>query len=142
MNGWGWKAGEAVVAVSKYNDTLSCIKRWAETACFMKSSFVVSFVALPLLCGCAVTGPAISKGTTGNLEINVSAPQGMEVRSARIVVDDVFIGNVSEHMPVLFLKRGARKIRVELPGARTYEQNVDILGDPNHQVLNILLEKM
>lgn len=108
----------------------------------MRSSIVVSLVALLVLCGCTVTGPAISKGTTGNLEINVSPPPGMEVLFARIVVDGVFIGNVSEHMPVLFLKRGARKIRVELSGARTYEQSVYILGDPNHQVLNILLEKM
>jgi len=108
----------------------------------MKMSSIASFVAALVLSGCVVTSPAVSKGTTGNLEINVSAPQGMDVRSARIAVDGVFIGNVSDHMPVLFLKRGVRKIRVELAGARMYEQSVDILGEPNHQVLNIALEKM
>jgi hypothetical protein len=105
------------------------------------SPFAILFSAV-LLSGCVATGPAISKSTTGNLEINVSAPQGMDVRSARVGVDGLFIGNVSEHMPVLFLKRGRHTVKVELEGAGKYEQTVIILGEPNHQVLNISLEKM
>ena len=93
------------------------------------------------LCGCVSTGPAISKDSTGNLEINIVAPQDIPDELAKIYVDGHFIGNVSKRLPVLFLKRGLRTIRVELPGTKTYEQGIDILGDPNHQVLNIVLEK-
>jgi hypothetical protein len=95
-----------------------------------------------LLGGCIGMGPAISKDTTGNIEINVRAPEGVDVRSARLFVDDVFIGNASERMPVLFLRRGLRTIRVELPGTKPYRESVGILGDPNHQVLNVTLEKL
>ena len=94
-----------------------------------------------LLSGCVSTSPAVSKSTSGNLEISVSAPQGTEVRAARVHVDGVFVGNVSERMPVLYLKRGRHTVRVELEGTKGYEQAIVILGDPNHQVLNIALEK-
>src|SRR5437773_6909913 len=103
----------------------------------MKSSLVALFFSVALLSGCVATGPAVSKSTSGNLEINVSAPQGMEVRAARVHVDGVFICNVSERMPVLYLKRGRHTVRVELEGTKSYEQVIAILGDPNHQVLNI-----
>ena len=106
----------------------------------MKSILTCVLAALAL-CGC-VSGPALSKSTTGNLEINVVAPQDMSVSSARIFIDGVFIGNASQSRPVLFLKRGVRTIRVELAGTKTYEQSIDILGDPNHQVLNVTLEKL
>jgi len=42
---------------------------------------------------------------------------------------------------VLYLKRGRHTVKVELEGAKSYEQVIAILGDPNHQVLNIVLEK-
>lgn len=102
---------------------------------------VVLLVAAALLSGCLATGPAVSKSTQGNLEVNVTAPQGMEVRAARLYVDGVFVGNVSERLPVLYLKRGNHALKVELEGARAYEQAIRILGDPNHQVLNVTLEK-
>ena len=107
----------------------------------MKSSLLGLILGTALLSGCLATSSAVSKSTTGNLEVNVSAPQGMEVRTARVFVDGAFVGNVSERMPVLYLKRGRRVIRVELDGARSYEQAIAILGDPNHQVLNVVLER-
>jgi hypothetical protein len=108
----------------------------------VKLSLIIVFVASVFLCGCVDMGPAISKRTFGNLEINVLAPQGVDVHFAQIFVDDVFIGNVSDEMPILFLKRGERTVRVVLSGTKTYQQSIDILGDPNHQVLNITLEKI
>ena len=81
----------------------------------MMKSFLVFVLAAFVLCGC-ISGPAVSKSTTGNLEVNVFAPQDMSVASAQIFVDGVFVGNVSQSRPILFLKRGARRIRVELPG--------------------------
>jgi hypothetical protein len=44
-------------------------------------------------------------------------------------------------MPVLELKRGKRVIRAELEGADTCTESITILGEPNHQVLNIALKK-
>jgi hypothetical protein len=107
---------------------------------FMKRSLFASLYSVLLLPGCVAVGPAISKSTSGNLEINVAAPQGMDVRSARVQVDGLFIGNVSEHMPVLYLKRGPHTVNVELEGTGKYEQTITILGEPNHQVLNITLK--
>ena len=107
----------------------------------MKSSLIALVFSVALLSGCVATSPAVSKSTSGNLEISVSAPQGIEVRAARVHVDGVFVGNVSERMPVLYLKRGRHTVRVELEGTKGYEQAIVILGDPNHQVLNITLEK-
>lgn len=77
----------------------------------------------------------------GNLEIYVNAPQGTDVRSAKIFADGVFISNVSQDLPVLYLKRGKHVITVELPGMKTYRQEITILGDPNHQFLDVELQK-
>jgi hypothetical protein len=44
-------------------------------------------------------------------------------------------------VPVLYLKRGRHTVEVELEGAGKYEQTITILGEQNHQVLNIILEK-
>lgn len=104
-------------------------------------SFLVSFLAALVLCGC-VTGPAVSKNTTGNLEINIFAPEGLSVSYAQLYVDGVFVGNASKTKPILYLRRGVRTIRVELPGTKAYERTIDILGDPNHQVLNVTLEEL
>ena len=103
------------------------------------ASFLVSLLGAFLLCGCVVTGPAISKTDVGNLEINIKAPQSVDVQYARIYVDDIFIGNVSARMPVLHLKKGKRLVRVEMDSMKTYREAVEILGEPNHQVLNVML---
>ena len=98
-------------------------------------------LAATILSGCVSTGPAISKSSMGNLDVFVAAPEGVNVHLARISVDGVFVGNVSQDLPVLYLKRGNHIIRVELADMRTYEQQICILGDPNHQFLDVTLEK-
>jgi hypothetical protein len=98
-------------------------------------------MGLLLLCGCADFGPAVSKTDMGNLEINLTTPEGLDARAARLYIDDVFIGNVSSRMPILQLKRGKRSVKVELEGADSYMESITILGEPNHQVLNIALKK-
>jgi hypothetical protein len=107
----------------------------------MKASIGVLLTGLLLLCGCADFGPAVSKASMGNLEVNVVAPEGVDVRAARIYVDDLFIGNVSDRMPVLQLKRGKRVIKVELEGMEAYTESITILGEPNHQVLNVSFKR-
>ena len=107
----------------------------------MKISFITLLLAAIFLCGCVSTGPAISKSTMGNLDVYVTAPEGVDVHPARICVDGVFVGNVSQDLPVLYLKRGKHVITVELAGMKTYQQEIDILGDPNHQFLDVALEK-
>ena len=107
----------------------------------MKASFIASLLAAIVLCGCVSTGPAVSKSSMGNLEVYVTAPQGVNVQPASIYIDGVFVGNVSQDLPVLYLKRGQHVVRVELAGMKTYEKQIDILGDPNHQFLDVSLEK-
>jgi|SRR6266850_7599474 len=107
----------------------------------MKISIIAFMAGMLFLCGCADFGPAISKTTMGNLEVNILVPDGLDVRAARIYVDDVFIGNVSNRMPILQLKRGKRVVKVELEGAESYTESITILGEPNHQVLNVTLKR-
>src|ERR1035438_6665510 len=99
----------------------------------MKASFIALLLAATILSGCVSTGPAISKSTMGNLDVYVTAPEGVNVHPARICVDGIFVGNVSQELPVLYLKNGKHVVTVELTGMKTYEQQITILGDPNHQ---------
>jgi hypothetical protein len=94
-----------------------------------------------LLSGCASYDPAISKSSMGNLEVYVTAPEGVDARPASIYVDGIFVGNVSQDLPVLYLKRGQHLIKVELEGMKTCERTIEILGDPNHQFLDVPLVK-
>ncbi len=107
----------------------------------MKITFILFLLSTIVFCGCVCSSPAISKSSMGNLEVFVTAPQGVDVQPASIYVDGVFVGNVSQDLPVLYLKRGTHDVRVELAGVKTYEQRIDILGDPNHHFLDVPLEK-
>ena len=106
----------------------------------MKPLVALAVVTAALIAGCA-NGPAVSKARDGNLELNISGPDDTGVKQARIYVDDVFVGNLSPMLPVLHLRKGNRIVRVELAGFKPWRQSVHILGEPNHQVLNAVLEK-
>ena len=107
----------------------------------MKLFILAPICAALLLAGCVSSGPAISKSTLGNLDVCVTAPEGVDVHPARICVDGVFVGNVSPELPVLYLKHGKHVVTVELAGMKTYQQEISILGAPNHQFLDVVLEK-
>ena len=77
----------------------------------------------------------------GNLQINVSFPKGVSEQCADLYLDGLFIGNVSPEMPVIYARKGSRTVRVVAPGCEIYERSITILGDPNHQVLNVHLRK-
>ena len=106
----------------------------------MKVRFVILATLCAILAGC-VSSPVISKSKMGNLEINVQTLDKAPTTHADVYIDDVFIGNPSKELPVVHAKRGQRVIRVELAGFKPYERTIAILGDPNHQVLNIVLDK-
>jgi hypothetical protein len=106
----------------------------------MKATCIALLLAAMVAGGCVSSGPAISKSSLGNLDVYVTAPQGVDVYPARISVDGVFVGNVSRDLPVLHLKRGQHVISVELAAMKPYEQQICILGDPNHQFLDVTLE--
>ena len=93
-----------------------------------------------LLSGCMVSGPAVSKSRMGNVAINVYAPEEVDVRRAEIHIDGLYIGSATPTMPVLELKRGERVLRVEMPGFRAVEKTLHVLGEPNHQVVNIFFD--
>ena len=90
--------------------------------------------------GCMVSGPAVSKSTMGNVGVYVYAPEDVDVRRADIFLDGFYVGSATTTMPVLELKRGERVLRVELAGFKTVEKTLYVLGEPNHQVVNIFLE--
>ena len=106
----------------------------------MKTFFIGSMLAI-LLVGCLSLGPVISKSELGNLELNVYGPESGFVRGAELYLDNIFIGSVTKNRPVIYAKRGQRVVRVEAPGFKPYEKTIVILGEPNHQVLNVYLEK-
>ena len=95
-----------------------------------------------ILSGCITTGPIVSKSDMGNLELNVYTLD-KETNScfAEVYVDTIFIGNISSSRPILNLREGEHNIRIELKGHKVYEKKIFIAGEPNHQVLNVLLEK-
>ncbi|MHC4737528.1 MAG: PEGA domain-containing protein [Planctomycetota bacterium] len=105
----------------------------------MKTFFTTAILTV-LLVGCVDTGPVISKSKMGNLELNVYGPEG-KYPNAELYLDGIFIGNLTRHMPVIYAKRGERVVRVEATGFKPYEKSITVLGEPNHQVLNIFLEK-
>ncbi len=104
--------------------------------------FLCLLAMIMFLAGCITTGPTVSKSDMGNLELNVYT-QDKEINScfAEVYVDTIFMGNISTNRPVLNLREGKHNIRIELKGHKPYEKKIFIAGDPNHQVLNILLEK-
>ena len=107
----------------------------------MKEPTLLLVFLAAALSGCVSSSPAISKSSMGSLDIHVAAPEGVDVHRARIRVDGIFVGNVSRDLPVLFLKRGKHEIIVELAHMKIYQQEIQILGDPNHQYLEVNLEK-
>ena len=104
-------------------------------------TLLITAVTAICLAGCVVTGPVIEKSKMGNLEINVYDSEGKQVHRADLYLDDTFIGNVTESMPIIHARNGQRIVRVEASGFKHYERTIVILGEPNHQVLNVFLEK-
>lgn len=103
---------------------------------------VLAFLtACLLLSGCVSTGPAISKSNLGNLEINLIGCEQQQLATAELYLDGIFIGNLSSRLPVIHAKNGQRTVRVVCHGYKDFEKKVTVLGDPNHQVLNVVLEK-
>ena len=86
-------------------------------------------------------GPALSKSKQGTLELNFYGTSGAEIQGAEIYLDGIFIGNATRDKPIIYARRGPRTVRIEAESYQTYEKTITILGDPNHQVLNIYLIK-
>ena len=101
----------------------------------------VLLVMFMICAGCVSPGPAESKSDMGNLAIHIQL-DGRNHFPAEIYIDDIFIGNASPKMPILYLKKGERKIRIEARGFKTYERTITILGEPNRQQLNVVLERI
>ncbi len=101
----------------------------------------VSCGVLAMLSGCVMTDSTVSKSRMGNLQINVLFPTGAPPPPADVYLDGKFIGNISPERPIVYARRGPRTIRVEAAGYKPYEQTIQILGDPNHQLLDVRLER-
>ena len=108
-------------------------------AVFQRSMGMVLWAVI--LSGCVSTGPAISKSRMGNLAIYVHTPEGIDPRRAEVYIDELYIGDMTPKKPVLHIKRGEHVVRVVLPGLKPVKKRIEVLGDPNHQVMNVFLEK-
>ena len=107
----------------------------------MRKTFALVLLAV-ISSGCVgSTGPAISKSQMGNLGIYVHTPEEIDARRAEVYIDGLYIGGITRDMPVLYIKRGEHVVRIELPGFKSVEKRITVLGDPNHQVMNVFLEK-
>lgn len=104
--------------------------------------FLLSAIIPLILGGCGTYEPVESKSNFGNLEINIVDPSNADFRQAEIYIDDIFVGNVSPTKPIIFVKRGQRVIRIKANHYKPYEKTITILGEPNHQVLNVSLEPL
>ena len=101
---------------------------------------ILIFACFVCLTGCVDGGPFISKSTMGNLEINVHYSEGDTFSAADLYIDNLLVGSVSNRKPIIYVRRGERTIRVQAKGYKTYEKKINILGEPNQQILNIFLE--
>ena len=106
----------------------------------MRKSVGVVLLAV-IFSGCASTGPSISKSKMGNLAIYVHTPEEIDPRRAEIYIDELYIGDITPKKPVLYIKRGEHVVRIQLPGLKPVEKRIVVLGDPNHQVMNVFLER-
>ena len=102
---------------------------------------MILIVVALFVSGCVSTGPAISKSNLGNLEINVMSSDQQQHPNAELYLDAVFVGNLSSRLPVIHAKKGERTVRVVCTGYKSYEKKITVLGDPNNQVLNVIMEK-
>jgi len=104
--------------------------------------FLLLLALVIILSGCIAAGPTVSKSDMGNLELNVyTLDKDANGCLSDVYVDTIFIGNISSNRPILNLREGEHNIRIEQKGHKIYEKKIFIAGEPNHQVLNVLLEK-
>ena len=68
-------------------------------------------------------------------------PEDIDPRRAEIYIDELYIGDITPKKPVLYIKRGENLVRIQLPGFEPVEKRITVLGDPNHQVMNVFLER-
>ena len=102
-------------------------------------------------CGCA-TKPAPQAATApkptlpsreklGKLEITATVNDNGDVGLAMIYVDDGLVGTLIKPKHQLFLQLGPHALRIELKGYKTFQQSIQILGEPNSQALRVQFEK-
>lgn len=84
----------------------------------------------------------VTKERYGNLEVTVAYQGGEPTEKyPEISVDGKLVGQVSEHMPVLYLRDGEHLIEVRTPGFVPWQRRIFIAGSPNHQFIQAVLRK-
>lgn len=109
----------------------------------MRTLHLASITATTLfLAGCFSQQITDSKACNGNLEINIVNKDMVEnIDNVEIFIDGKPIGNLSKSRPVLYLTTDKHVIEARHTGYKTVSKEITILGEPNHQVVNILLVK-
>jgi hypothetical protein len=84
----------------------------------------------------------VTKEKYGNLEVTVAYVGGEPTQKyPEISVDGKFIGQISEHMPVLYLRNGEHLIEVRSSGFIPWQRKMFIAGGPNHQFIQAVLRR-
>lgn len=101
-------------------------------------------VALGFVASCVASGPAVSKKTHGNLEVEVEwvgRGPGADEPYAEVIVDGNLLGHISKHRPVLYLRKGEHEVEVRSPGYVPWKRMLLIVGEPNRQFIHVVLRK-
>jgi len=102
---------------------------------------VLAVVCVTASCVCS-DKTFVTKEKYGNLEVTVAYQGGEPTEKyPEISVDGKLIGQVSEHMPVLYLREGEHLIDVRSPGFTPWQRQMFIAGGPNHQFIQAVLRK-
>ena len=107
----------------------------------MKAKYALTaLLAACFFVSCSARDPFISKKTHGNLQVEVTFQGEKPDAAPSLTVDDRPMGHLSPERPVLHLKEGKHHVKVTCPGYETWEKEIYIAGDPNHQYLEVRLQ--
>lgn len=100
---------------------------------------VAGVLIASVIVSCAVQDSFVSKKRHGNLEIEVTCDGKPPTATPELRVDGRFVGHVSVRRPVIYLTEGKHSVEVTCPGYSTWQRDIYIAGEPNHQYLHVRL---
>jgi hypothetical protein len=103
-----------------------------------KPLFAIFAIAI-LLCGCVV--PHTTRHTNGILDVTYHVPQDLAGRQISTYFNGECLASGTGTSARFFLRPRHFLVRVEMDGAKSFEQAVDVPGNGSHQVLDVTLVK-
>jgi len=103
-----------------------------------KLFFAVLSIAI-LFCGCVV--PHTTRRTNGILDVTYHVPQDLAGRRISTYFNGECLASGTGTNARFFLRPRHFIVRVEMDGAKPFEQALDVPGNGSHQVLDVTLVK-